>query len=220
MDFFSLNSGRFTVVAKGAKSGRKTSNAAILQPFRPLHIRWVGRGEVKTLTACEAAGKPYALVGKRLYCALYVNELLSRLLARDEPYPELFARYTDVQIELERSNEVETLLRHFEVFLLGQLGYGIDLDWDSENNSPIEENLRYRYVVEQGAVLVHKTTRNSVSGKTLLSLSTERRLEGEQLTEARTLMRQVLSTYLGDKPLKSRELFINTTATNKRDENE
>ncbi len=212
-----MDVGRFSAIAKGAKSNRLKGNAAILQPFRPLQIQWVGKGEVKTLTGYEAAGNPYTLFGQYLYCGLYINELLTRLLTRFEPYPNLFARYTEVMMKLESKVDLEDALRHFEVFLLSELGYGVALDWDSKHDCAVSKLRHYRYIVEQGAVLVDGPSNHTISGSTLLSLASGRQLQASQLGEARRLMRLILSHYLGDKPLKSRELFASKTVIKKRD---
>jgi DNA repair protein RecO (recombination protein O) len=58
-------------------------------------LSFSGRGELKTLTAREAAGTAVSLRGDRLYSGLYVNELLVRLLHRYDPHPQLFVAYGD-----------------------------------------------------------------------------------------------------------------------------
>jgi len=216
LDCLTLEQGRLTAIAKGVKSQRVKNKSAILQPFTPLQIKWSGRGEVKTLTTYEAAGNPIALQGKRLYCGIYINELLSRLLERGEPNPKLFGQYSAVLESLQTVTEVEDALRRFEVFLLAELGYGIELGWDGRNECSVSESLQYAYVFEQGPVAVKQATKNTVSGSTLIALSAGQPLEKHQLIEARNLMRNMLSHYLGDKPLKSRELFIDGSKLNKK----
>jgi len=51
-----------------------------LQPFRPLLISWNQKSDLGTLTAADQVASPPALQGQALYCGLYLNELLMRLL--------------------------------------------------------------------------------------------------------------------------------------------
>src|SRR5512138_566209 len=88
IEAFTAGSGRIALIAKGARGGRK-GNAAILQPFQPLLISWTQRGEVGTLTAVEPREQALALHGTTLFSGFYLNELLMRLLARNDPHPEL-----------------------------------------------------------------------------------------------------------------------------------
>ena len=82
VELFTPDYGRISAVARGARSGRSRggNRAALLQPLTPLLCSWSGRSELKTLTGCEAQGPVFSLQGERLYSALYVNELISRLL--------------------------------------------------------------------------------------------------------------------------------------------
>ena len=98
VEFFSRRQGRVSLLAKGAR-GRKTrggNTAALLQPFGRVSCSWSGRGDLKTLTHCEAEALPLGLAGQRLYSALYVNELLVRLLHHDDPHEDLFDLYQQV----------------------------------------------------------------------------------------------------------------------------
>lgn len=208
LDCFTFAQGRITAIAKGVKTSRNSSKAAILQPFTPLELRWRGRGEVKTMTTCESVGNPLSLNSQRLYCGLYVNELLVRLLSPNEPYPQLFAEYSSLLTALEIESEVENLLRHFELSLLAELGYGAELGWDNRNNCPVTSEAQYAYVIEEGPIEVNNASTNTTSGSTLIALSSASYLNKHQIVEARRLMRTIISHYLGGKPLKSRELFV------------
>lgn len=94
VECLTLHHGRFPAIAKGVIGGRGTG-AALLQPFVPLKLNWSGRGEVKTITGFEQSGKNMELQGRTLYCGFYLNELLMRLLQRNDPYEELFGYYTE-----------------------------------------------------------------------------------------------------------------------------
>ena len=94
VEMFTAEHGRLSLVARGARNrGRKGSLSSLLQPFIPLLISFSGRAELKTLGKLEAAGGGRTLRGERLYSGLYMNELLVRLLHRQDAHPRLFAAY-------------------------------------------------------------------------------------------------------------------------------
>ncbi len=198
--------GRFPVIARGVRA-RSPGGAGLLQPFVPLLIGWSGRGEVKTLTSFEINGATIDLEGRALYCGFYVNEVLMRLLERHDPHEALFGLYRETLAGLAADNEIERILRRFERLLLTELGYGLLLERDAESGAHIDPDRRYHYELERGPLPVRAASADTVKGSTLLALAQDRRLDGEERKEARRLMRRVLAHYLGDRPLKSRELF-------------
>lgn len=206
MECFTPGQGRFPAIAKGVKGGSGRRGGTLLQPFMPLLIRWSGRGEVKTLGHFETVA-PVMLLGRELYCGFYLNELLMRLLQRNDPHEQLFGIYAETLQQLARREPLEPLLRRFEVRLLEQLGYGLVLDRDVENESPIEPEGRYHYQVERGPLPARPGDSWVIRGSTLLGLNADRTLEHSELREALKLTRYVLRYYLGDRPLRSRELF-------------
>lgn len=206
IECFTLSHGRFPAVAKGVNRGRSTI-AGLLQPFHPLLIRWSGRGEVKSLHAQEAVAPPQELQGRLLYCGFYLNELLLRLLPREDPHEALFGSYGSTLTRLAQGDAVEPLLRCFEVELLAQLGFGLVLDRDAVDGAPLNPLQRYHYVIDQGPLPCDSADPAGLSGATLIGLEKGMFSDRVALTEARTLTRYVLRHYLGSRPLKSRELF-------------
>jgi DNA repair protein RecO (recombination protein O) len=210
LDVFAAAHGRLPLIAKGARRARRagsSSQAALLQPFIPLLLAWSGRGEVKTLTRAEAAGRAALLVGDALYCGFYVNELLLRLLGRHDTDQVIFAAYQSVLAELAGS-DLETPLRRFELMLLAQLGYRPPLDRDAESGAPVRADLRYVCDPERGPRCAAPTEASaSIGGGTLLALAAGTALAPAQAREARDLMRRFLAPHLGERPLQSRLLF-------------
>ena len=207
LDLFSAEAGRLPVLAKGAKRGR-AALGAILQPFHPLWASWAGRGEVRSLTSAEATGSPLALSGQALFCGLYLNELLIRLLERGDPHPNLFAFYHAALQGLAGGEHLETGLRQFELRLLGELGYGPLLD--QAEDGPIRAEDRYHCVPGQPPrrVQAGEGGAQALQGATLLALVAGETLgEPWMAREARDLLRRLLAPHLGTRPIKSRELF-------------
>ncbi len=92
LEIFTPDHGRVGLVARGARSP-KSRLYGVLQPFQPLLISWVGRGELATLSGAEANGPPQRLQGKSVISGFYINELLLRLLHRHDPHAALFDGY-------------------------------------------------------------------------------------------------------------------------------
>lgn len=205
VEVFTTEQGRFPLLAKGAKRGR-APRAAILQPFQPLLLAWSGRGEVRTLTRLEPAAGPLMLAGDALYCGFYLNELLMRLLERQDAHEALFTHYQAALLGLADGVPIDDVLRQFERRLLAELGYAPLLDLEADGVTPVRAEERYEYLPEQG-LIVNRSRRESISGETLLALVAEQPLVGNQIREARRLLRQLLAPHLGERPLKSREFF-------------
>jgi DNA repair protein RecO (recombination protein O) len=210
LEIFSAHRGRLPLVAKGARRGRRAggSQAALLQPYQPLLLAWSGRGEVKTLTRVESAGRAPVLTGDALYCGFYVNELLLRLLARQDEDQVIFAAYQRTLAALAAGPDLDTPLRRFELILLGQLGYRPPLDRDADNHAPVRPELRYVVDSERGpAVAVRAEDPQAMAGSTLLALAAGAPLPPAAAREARRLLRALLAPHLGERPLQSRALF-------------
>jgi DNA repair protein RecO (recombination protein O) len=199
--------GRFPAIAKGARRAR-APGSALLQPFQPLWLGVVGRGEVRTLARVESAGRPVALLGRALPCGVYLNELLMRLLVRHDPHDPLFAFYHAALAEMAEGPDLERTLRQFELRLLGELGHLPALDREGESGRPVDP--AREYVLDPGQGLRRAAdgyTGIPVSGAILLALARGESLDRPQRREARALLRRLLDPHLGSKPLKSRELF-------------
>jgi DNA repair protein RecO (recombination protein O) len=146
------------------------------------------------------------LQGQALYCGLYLNELLMRLLHRGDPHAELFERYRDVLMELASNAPPQPLLRLFEKNLLESVGYAMLLDREYSSGAAIELGQWYVYEPERGPLLVAGAGPGCISGSALQALHAEQ-LESAHLPELRMLMRAVISYHLGGKPLASQSLF-------------
>ncbi len=208
LEVFSRDQGRLGMVARGARGSRSRWKNT-LQPFRPLLLSWSQRGELATLTGADQVAAPPALAGEALYCGLYMNELLVRLLHRGDPHPEVFERYRQTLAGLAGGGEVQPWLRVFEKHLLDATGFGLILDHEYASDRPLQPDAWYEYRPGQGPVRVAEdagSRRAVVSGSALQALQSER-LEPEDLPGLRDMMRRVIRFHLGDKPLASDSLY-------------
>ncbi len=163
LELFSPEYGRVGVIARGVKSA-KSRWRGVLQPFQPLLVSWNKRGELGTLTAAEAHGPSLNIAPDLIASGFYLNEVLLRLLERDEEQLELFGCYDEAlrgldeigkEIVLENSSRsvaLEILLRKFEIRLLAALGYGLVLDHEVGSESPLQAEQEYIYQLEHGPV--------------------------------------------------------------------
>lgn len=219
VDLLTRQHGRVTVVARSAR-GPKSRYRGVLECFSPLLVSWSRRGEMGALSQVESAARSYQLSGHALPCGFYLNELLTRLLHRDDPHPGLFDYYQQGLQALEQGQAIQPSLRRFEKYLLAELGYGLVLQKTAHTHEPIIAEGYYQYIPDEGfiAVLAEQITdqvvkqANIFSGRSLLALAndqlTDEAVVGETtLRDAKRLMRMVLSRHLGDKPLKTRELL-------------
>ena len=198
VDCLSLEWGRFSAVLRG---GRKNP---LVQPFVPLWLLPSGKGELLTLQRVEPRAQAVILVGELLFCGLYVNELLTRLLGRFDPHPEVFTLYQQVLTALEQEQlPADVILREFEFHLLTELGYGFSLEYDAQG-LPLQPAQQYRYVVERGLV----ASNQGFSGACLIQIG-QRHWTDSNRQQAKNLLREVLRHHLGERPLHSRQLFRN-----------
>jgi DNA repair protein RecO (recombination protein O) len=207
VEAFTREYGRVAVVARGVKSAR-SRRRNILQPFRPLLLSWNQKSDLGTLTGVDQVASPPALQGQALYCGLYLNELLMRLLHRGDPHAEVFERYRLMLSELASDASPQPLLRVFEKHLLEAIGYAMLLDREYKSGADVLSQNWYDYRPDSGPVLSVGPGKNRVSGAALLALHAED-LQPANLPELRMLMRSVIGYHLGGKPLASLSLFTN-----------
>jgi DNA repair protein RecO (recombination protein O) len=210
LDVFTAEYGRVSMVARGTRrSSRRGSGAALLQPFIPLLLSFSGRSELKTLVATEPAQGLFALRGERMFSGMYMNELLVRLLHRNDAHPALFAAYDEALKALAGNGVAESVLRRFEFTLLDELGYSFDLGVDGASDQPVDATLRYRYDPGVGLVVcqdVAACSTSAFSGSDLLVMASGE-FGGPVRLTAKRLLREALAVHLGTTPLRSRELF-------------
>lgn len=202
LELFSREHGRVTVIARGLRAAKPRFSRGCLRAFQLLECSWLQQGELGQLTAVESLGLPLALSGLRLQSALYLNELLVRLLTRHDAHPELFDAYAGLLPALPESTDaIGFALRRFEADVLTMLGYGIDFSFDSSNGCEVEPERRYRVLAEHGVIAVPALSEDSISGAALLALQRGTPPAKRDLQELRRMMRQVLLHHLGGRGL-------------------
>lgn len=205
VEMFSAQHGRYRLIAKGARRP-KSRWRACLQPFTPLLISSRGRHELQTLVAAEACGDAYRLKGDSLYSGFYINELLQRLTVLYQPLDGLFEDYQQTLQLLSENSAVEPILRRFEWQLLEHLGHQFDWLADSAGDA-VTATSYYQFSPQIGFVRQPGPATNTFSGQIILQLSQFDLTETQLLQAMKRIMRMALQPYLGDQPLRSRQLF-------------
>ncbi len=200
VEFFTLTHGKVVAVARGAK--RPSSHfRGILTPFSPLKISYSGQNDVKNLSKAQWMGGFFPIEGEALFSGFYINELLVRLLVREDPLDGLFGSYVEVLKNLAQSDQShEVALRTFELDLMTALGYGLPESeepwfWDGEELKPIaqrrfDSNLHLVISTE----MIDRLRRRDFS-------------DPETLSFAKKLLRPMITHYVGDKPLNTRRIL-------------
>lgn len=209
-ELFTRDFGRVAVVARGARRPLSALRG-LIQPFNPLLLSWYGRGELRTLHAAEWQGGLAPLGGRPLIAGFYVNELVLKLLARDDPHEGLYAYYCQALAALAAGPAgLEPLLRRFELQLLKEIGYAATLDRLAGSQAPVDAAGHYRYIPGHG-VASAQGEGIAVSGCTLLDLAAGDFSSPTTLGEGKHLMRALIQHHLGGKALYTRQLLQELT---------
>ena len=195
--------GRLGVVARGVRGERARLKRAQLEPFQPLALDLLLRGELATLTAVDAVGTPQRLAGDAGLAGLYLNELVVRLTARQDPLPPLFDAYAHTLARLAGGESLAWSLRRFERDLLEAIGYGLQLQHDAETGEPLQPDAHYRYEVEQGAVRCAAGAARAMRGADLLALAQDHMPASGGLKSLRDMVREVIRFHLGGGELRA-----------------
>jgi DNA repair protein RecO (recombination protein O) len=204
LDFLTLDHGRIRLIGRGVRQAK-----ANIQMFQHLRISYAGKGELKTLTHWEVEDVPRQIKGEALILCLYVNELITRLIHEHDPHPQIFELYQQFVTQMNDSDQQHQywLLRIFENNLLSELGYGLDYAVDVDGDL-IQTDKNYSYQPQLG---FSQQADGKISGNLLnllLSECLDTTPNKQQLKACRNLNRQRFNVLLGNKPLRSRELFF------------
>jgi DNA repair protein RecO (recombination protein O) len=212
IEAFTRHRGRVGLLARGARRPRSAVRGTLLA-FHPLRLSWSASTELGTLIAAEWASGQRALSGLALMCGFYVNELLLRLLPREDAHEALFDTYADAVARLAAGAEPAALLRGFEMRLLRELGYAPPLERDAASGEPVAAHRRYAYAPERGPLALDGAARGehdealTVSGQTLLDMSRDDYSRPETREESRRLMRRLIAARLAGQALHTSDML-------------
>ena len=208
VDVFTREHGRVALVARGAKRPHSKLRG-VLQTFQPLSVGWSGKSEIRTLTGAEWVGGMLPLEKGALLCGFYLNELLFKMLARDDPHPALFDHYVATLNQLAHDEPAPIVLRKFERTLLKETGVGGNFTLCTTTRSEVDPAQIYVVEPEHGVRPAQPSdTAPRVTGKTLLDMEQEDYRDAATQTQSKFLMRALLAHHLNGAPLNTRQILI------------
>lgn len=211
VEVFSRRHGRLVVVARGARRPRSAMRGSLLA-FQPLLLAWSGRGEVRSLHSAEWQGGQPLLSGDALLCGFYLNELMIKLLPREDAHEQLFDNYQNALKRLAVEADSAPVLRSFEKQMLKELGYALDLERESTGGADVKVDRLYTYEPDRGLLEIngHPQLENGgpvVPGGALLAISRDDYREASVQQHSKALMRTLINHRLGRQSLNSRQIF-------------
>jgi DNA repair protein RecO (recombination protein O) len=204
VDLFTKESGRITCIARVAKKRGKIMKGT-LEPFRLLTVDWIGKGDVQTLTLAEEKGR-YRIPVTDLCPALYLNELLLKLIPKYAPAEDVFYTYQRAISQLANQS---VPISHCEMDILQSLGYAFRSTAVHATGQAVHVSEDYRFSIESGLMPIDNIHTNNtipISGRLLIKLNESSTLDLHEETELRKFLDQLINLLLAGKILKSRKL--------------
>lgn len=205
---FTREYGRVDMVCKGCRKPGKASK--VLEPFRRYNLSWSGKSDLKTLINVDE----YQMFNvhadaNKLYCGLYLNELLTGVTRTSEVEPTLFDLYelTLADLASDSGSAIQHILRYFELSMLNHMGYGLSLNYEQDGQTPINPDASYGFQPEHGFFQTALKDQFLAQGDSILALSLGRLTTARQEREARNLTRLLIGYYLPNTKIQSRKLF-------------
>jgi DNA repair protein RecO (recombination protein O) len=211
VELLTRRDGRVSAVMRGVRS-KRSKTAGYIRPFARILVAWLGKGELKTVTVTDFPFPPGALQGDALLAGLYVNELLVKLLGKYDPSVAIYEAYGALLQDLSGATALAIGLRRFELILLQELGYGITFERGVDGD-PVRAGCWYRYVPDEGFHAIGESPPDQYAyrGEDLLQI-VEGRFEVPEIdTCAKRVIRSSFAVLLGQRSLRSRELFRKVT---------
>lgn len=212
VDFFTRDYGKISAIAQGARRPKSLLRETFT-PFAILLITYSGRNDLKKLFESEVDYRPQEVSNFTYSCLIYVNELIMSFLQKEDPYLNLFESYVFLcrhMAKLNKQSEIEILLRRFELTLLQEIGYGIDLKHEANSENRLKSDLFYKFDPSVG--FFHKKglgheTNTYFQGKNIIKFSEGCFDELEVRKTAKLITRHALDYHLNGKEIKSRNYF-------------
>ena len=190
--------------------------------YQPICLQASGKSELKNFTKLEIVNQPIFFFGDAFFSGFYLNEILLRLCPLEVQMEQSFAQYAHTLTQLQQLAQqadpnqfLKQILRQFKHELLEDLGYALDFSTDA-NQLEIQASLNYIFQLNEGFIPTAQASRATLNGQQILSMcqyEKGRDFGLEQLQLLTKLYRQMISSLLGDRPLKSRQLWIQNTQT-------
>jgi DNA repair protein RecO (recombination protein O) len=195
-------------VLRGVYQNNKKSAPmrAAIQMGNRIECEWAGKSSLKTFYRFEQQKAVVLVDTQKFVCLSYIHELLMYFLQENIAVEAIFCAYKNFQEEL-MSGEIESSLRRFELDLLDELGYGMDLTWDSDAQEAISPDYFYTVIPGHGVRECSAETCGAVYGADLFAFQQRNFSLPSTLLAAKKINRKILAYYMDNKPLKARAMY-------------
>ncbi len=208
LELMTRRHGRVTLFAHGARRP-KSPLRGLLQPFIPLLVSWSGRADGGTLTGAEPGGSVAPLPPSRLLSGFYLNDLLLRLMPKEDRHERLYDAYAEALGQLQFAGD-HGPLRHFERLLLEELGYGLDLEHEAGSGATLRPDRYYHFEAGRGVLAVRDACGDADAflGSEMLAVARAQFGRPQALTAARRIFGAAIAHCLEGRGLASREVML------------
>jgi DNA repair protein RecO (recombination protein O) len=206
VDFLTRSHGRVSVMVPRRQK-------SLCRPFQLVLLSWHEKKQFRKSLTLEVNSLTLQFAGRTLFSAMYLNELVMRLLVRDDPTTDIFHAYQQALIDFQKEKNIEAVLRKFEIYLLGVLGYSYDWHRDARSGEVIDNAKHYGFMTNVGFVMQNSSSPGSIEGLYLQNIYKEDYDDKKTLNIAKYIMRNALAPLLGDEPLHSRQLFLTKSSS-------
>lgn len=208
LELMTRRCGRVTLFAHGARRP-KSPLRSVLQPFLPLLISWSGRADGGTLTGAELAQAVAPLPPAQLLSGFYLNDLLLRLVPKEDRHERLYDAYAAAVLQL-GAHDGHRPLREFEHVLLDELGYGPELARDADSGGTLDPDRYYHFEPGRGVLAVRDTAAGTEGhrGCDLLAVARGELAGPAALVTARRVFGAAIAHCLEGRGLASRDVML------------
>lgn len=174
--------------------------------FAQIELFATGKNSLKNFSQIHIkSALPSSHLGQNQYALLYLNELIYKLIAPENPCPMLWWAYHESLSALQKNPimpAMKEILRQFEVALFDELGVGIEWAVDSMGRAMMTHDF-YEFVPTQGFV----KSKEGILGESLLMIAKNDTFDGK-LAIIGQVHRHLIDYLLDYQPLNSRKLWI------------
>jgi len=214
LDIFTENYGQVCCVARPAKKRGKVVKGHT-EPFRYLHLQWIGKGDVQTLTEADERGR-HDIPASELMLGLYINELIMLFSRQHVANAELFNAYKYTLHKIGDADINRHILMRFELYLLQSIDFPISVDKTQEELlNLITAKTNFSFTKEQGLIQENSESSNMtyrqsqqilISADLLLALQDIQNMQESHWQELRSFLDKVFN-FLTPKPINTRKLL-------------
>ncbi len=204
-ELFTRKKGRVSVIAKGART-KKNKFQNVTAPNILANVNYSGKSELKTLISWEEI-KYFPILGKNLKILLYLNELIFRLIEKENQQEKIFDALINFYktLELGETKSIEISLREFEYFLICELGYGFNFQIDDRGKHIKKDGVYYFHPANGFS---EKPLNNflKVSGIDIINFTNGKITSSSARSKIKKIM-QLAITYIAEKPMNAGVIF-------------